>query len=243
MSSSKLPTWVADEDKEIISSFFKSRLDLRSTDSLNTWRLLLTEQELSSLADKVARQIEEKFKGQEIVLACILKGAVFFYVDLLRKLKIPYNCYFIEAQSYKEDQSQGDCEVLSLLNPQKFKGKKIILVDELYDNGKTLATVKKRLLANINIATKAEDIFTCVLLQKTKSASSKYPSPDFVGLNDLPDIWVVGYGLDDSQEKRGWTHLFGVPRKAGEKVEADEIFTDDAKYKILRNKLTQTVYN
>jgi len=176
-------------------------------------------------------------------LACILKGAVFFYVDLLRRLKIPYNCYFIEAQSYKEEQKQGECEVLSLLNPHKFKGKKIILVDELYDNGKTLATLKTRLLANTEIAAKEEDIFTCVLLQKSKSGNSKYAPPDFVGLKELPDIWVVGYGLDDGQEKRGWSHLFGVPRKAGEKVEADEIFTDDAKYKILRNKLTQTVYN
>jgi len=60
MSLKELPSWVLHADKEVISSFFNSRYDLRSTDSLTSWRLLLSEQELSHLADKVAKQIEEK---------------------------------------------------------------------------------------------------------------------------------------------------------------------------------------
>ena len=111
-----------------------------------------------------------------------------------------------------------------MLVPKKFEGKKVILLDELYDNGTTLHLVKQKLLQELN--KNEEDIFTCTLFIKKKSEeNNKYPPPDLFGI-EIPDVWVVGYGLDDCQEKRGWSHLYACPKIEGvPKTEDDQIFS------------------
>eukprot|EP01090_Pellita_catalonica_P014706 TRINITY_DN380_c0_g1_i1.p1 TRINITY_DN380_c0_g1~~TRINITY_DN380_c0_g1_i1.p1 ORF type:complete len:261 (-),score=45.75 TRINITY_DN380_c0_g1_i1:23-733(-) len=234
-----MDNWVLEQDKELVKGFLKTRKDLGDVDVGKDWRLLFTKDDIAKIVDKIAAEINTRFAGEDIVLACILKGAAYFFVDLTRKLTIPYNTYFIQASSYAGDKTQGECEVLSILNPEKFKGKKIILVDELFDNGKTLHTVKSRLLATPGIETIAENVYTCVCFQKDKEI--KYPDPDLVGFSNLPDVWVVGYGLDDRQEKRGWEHLFACPRSAGKAVPADEMFTSAKFYQDLRKQLLSKI--
>ena len=147
---------------------------------------------------------------------CIKMGSIFLYG--LRKLKFRYNTYFIEASSYKDKLEQGDCEV----------GKKIIIVDELFDNGRTLFTVKNKVLNDKEINTSEENVFTCVLLRKAKP--TKYAPPDFIGLDSLPNLWVVGYGLDFEQEKR----LYAMPSG-----EDNKIFSDKEEYKKMRLRLKE----
>jgi hypothetical protein len=107
-----------------------------------------------------------------------------------------------------------------VLVPKKFEGKKVILLDELFDNGTTLHQVKQKLLQELNKS--EEDIFTCTLFRKAKPTS--WPAPDLWGI-DIPDVWVVGYGLDDAQEKRGWPHLYACPKLPEiPKTDADRIF-------------------
>merc|ERR1712137_222147 len=217
-----------------VQEWLSQRKDLRGVDVGNDWKLLLTSDEIQQSVTKCAKVIDEKFEGQEIVVVCILKGCVYFFVDFTRALTIPYSTYFIEASSYHNAQTQSETvELLSVLVPEKFEGKKVILLDEMYDNGTTLHEVKQTLLRDLK---KSEDeIFTCTLFRKEKETS--YPMPDQCGLV-LPDVWVVGYGLDDAQEKRGWPHLFACPKVAGvPKTEGDKIFDSDEELDKQRQKL------
>jgi len=82
-----------------------------------------------------------------------------------------------------------------VLVPSKFENKTVVLVDELYDNGTTLNAVKEKLMQELSLP--SERIFTCCLFRKLKVTSA--PAPDMVGYDRLPDLWLVGYGLDDAQ--------------------------------------------
>lgn len=205
------------------------------------WKLLVTEEELVSTNERLGKYLSEKFAGQDIVIATILKGAAYMFVDLTRQITIPHSVYFIEASSYKNGQTQGEeIELLSKIIPSKFEGKKVILIDELYDNGATMFKVKAKILETVP-RLKDEDIFTCVMFKKEKKTT--YPPPDIVGMS-LPNVWVVGYGLDDHQEKRNWIHLFAKPKDQGNELTADDqIFVDVEYYQRVRSTIQKEVYN
>jgi hypoxanthine-guanine phosphoribosyltransferase len=112
------------------------------------------------------------------------------------------------------------------IEPKKFAGKEVILVDELFDNGLTMYQIKQAICEKALVD--PERIFTCTLMKKNKS--TKYPDPNLFGVT-VPNIWLVGYGLDDKQEKRNWTSLYGCPKSDGvPKSEDDVIFGDEEAY-------------
>ena len=91
------------------------------------------------------------------------------------------------------------------------------------------------------------DIVTCCLFSKQQDNRPKHFEADITGLPNLPNLWLVGYGLDDNGTKRGWTELFAKPKIPGvPKVAADEIFAEGAagkaKLKAVRADILQTVY-
>ena len=202
--------------------FLKGRKDLGNVNIEKEWKCILTEDEIKKCVQECARVINDKFEGKDIVLTCILKGAAYFLVDLSRELIIPHSIYFIEASSYHDSQKQENTEILSLIVPEKFKDKHVILLDELFDNGNTLENVKKAIHEKANVP--LEKIFTCTLLKKNKISSRE--QPDLYGLI-VPDVWLVGYGLDDQQHKRGWKCVFACPKaKNITETQDDKIFTN-----------------
>eukprot|EP01095_Lingulamoeba_sp_RSL-Kostka_P004593 TRINITY_DN15823_c0_g1_i1.p1 TRINITY_DN15823_c0_g1~~TRINITY_DN15823_c0_g1_i1.p1 ORF type:complete len:251 (+),score=78.67 TRINITY_DN15823_c0_g1_i1:94-846(+) len=234
-----------DDLDEISRNFLESRKDLGAVDIYNKWKLICTKEEIQLAVKNVARQIEGKFEGENILLVCILKGCAYFFVDLTRALKIPYSIYFIEASSYHNSQTQSETvELLSVLVKEKFENKKVILVDELYDNGTTLQCVKEKVMEELLIP--ESEIFTCTLFRKDKQVTQ--PLPDYVGIDTIPDLWVVGYGLDDQQEKRGWDCLYACPKLPEiPKIEEDKIFDESEEglnvYKNIRQKIINVVYS
>lgn len=211
---------------EASKTFLEGRKDLRGVDVLNEWKLLLTESYITEAVKKCADHINKIFIDHEIVVAPILKGAICFAKDLLNQLKIPTTLYTLQASSYHDAQSQtAELEVIGMINPAKFKGRKVVLIDTLFDNGFTLSSVKDHLIAN---GVEKDDIFTCTLFKKEKPTD--YPPPDFCALT-VPDVWLVGYGLDDKQEKRGWPVLYACPKGPDvSKSEGDKIFESDQAY-------------
>lgn len=211
----------------------------------NEWKLLMTESEIQLCCSHVAKQINEKFRNSEkpIVLTAILKGAYLFLADLTKKLTIPYSVYFIEASSYANKQTQQEeLQLLSKLIPEKFHGKTVILVDELFDNGKTMSSIKEHLLSTQELKLKKEDIFACTIF--TKDSGTDIPEPDFIGIKKIPPVWLVGYGLDDQGEKRGWPLLYACPKAEGvARTFADKIFDHnteaDAVYGQIRDSITK----
>lgn len=179
-------------------------------------RLILLKEEIEAGVRIVAHRLETWCKGERIVLVGILKGAFMFMSDLCRTLSRPYSVYFVEASSYKEGREQGILSVSSDISSSKFvdsttkKPHKIVLVDELLDNGKTMQEMKLHFLDKLKSTHTENDVLTVCLFSKERAR--EWPEADITAIPCLPDLWVVGYGLDDRGTKRGWTELFAVPK-------------------------------
>ena len=107
----------------------------------------------------------------------------------------------------------------------------VILLDELFDNGHTLSSIKSAIQEKANVP--RDMVYTCTLFKKTKQ-NIQYEAPNLFGYF-VPNIWLVGYGLDDRQEKRGWPHLYACPKSDGiEKSPDDVIFENDKEYNNMR---------
>jgi len=207
--------------QNISQEFFAERKDISEKE--NNWKIVVTFEEIILAVKFVAAKINHIFykHTKPIVLCGILKGVYVFMSDLTRYLTIPYSVYFVEASSYKDSIVQSETvELLSKLIPSKFVGHTVILLDELFDHGATMATLKQKLLDNSALNLRVEDIFTCTLF--AKNTHSDFPPPNLVGLDKLPNVWLVGYGLDDRGEKRGWKHLYAVPKPLGSYLTEDD---------------------
>lgn len=193
------------------------------------WRLLLDTNDINNAVDKCADYINYNFKDKNVIIVGILKGAVYFFVDLTRRLEIPHSCHFIETTN----DSQSDHSIIKYIDPTIFKDKHVILIDELFDNGKTINNVKNIIHKNANVPLNM--IFTCVAFKKNKMAD--YNEPDFYG-SIVPNVWLVGYGLDDNQQKRNYINLWGVPKEnyVCGSVD-DQIFIDPSYYRNIRHAL------
>lgn len=180
------------------------------------YRLIMTNEEIQAGVRIVAHRLETWCKGERITLVGILKGAFMFMSDLCRCMSRPYSVYFVEASSYKEGRTQGSVAVSSDISSSKFVDAttkvphKIVLVDELLDNGKTMQDMKLHFLEKLKGTHTENDILTVCLFSKDRARV--YPEADITGIPKLPDLWLIGYGLDDRGTKRGWTELFAVPK-------------------------------
>lgn len=178
-----------------------------------------------ALAIKLASCINTSDRAT--VLVCILKGAAYFTVDLSRELEAlgaRHTIYFVEASSYRGQEQQDTVDIMSQLVPEKLAGKEIILIDELYDNGKTMHTIHTHLerLFTDTIIT------TCVMFKKRRPVDEyKYKLPDYTGM-EVPNVWIVGYGLDDDGYGRGLVSLYAKPKPVGVDWTSDDwrIFID-----------------
>lgn len=195
------------------------------------YRLILTHEEIEVGVRLVAHRIEKWAKGERVVLVGILKGAFMFVSDLCRALVRPYSVFFVEASSYKDARVQSGLQISADLAGTKFldattrKPHKIVLIDELLDNGKTMQEMKQYFLGQLSETHTDNDILTVCLFSKQRPR--EYPDADITGISNLPDIWLVGYGLDDRGTKRGWTELFAIPKvkivETNDKEEVDRL--------------------
>jgi len=196
------------------------------------YHVVLAREEIQAGVRIVARRIENWCKGERIVLVGILKGAFVFLADLCRWMVRPYSVYFVEASSYKDERNAKDGVAIAADIPSsKFcdsldgKAHKIVLLDELLDSGHTMQEMKRFFLSNLSATHSENDILTVCLFSKKRQQGQL--QCDIVGIPDLPDLWLVGYGLDDRGTKRGWTELFAMPKvkivEVIEKAEVDKI--------------------
>lgn len=223
--------------KQASHRFLSTREDLGGVDVFNNWRLLLTDYEIQSCVRYCADVINKKFKGKDILLCGILKGCVPFMGDLMKLITIPYSVYYIEASSY-HNQTQEAVQVLNIIVPEKVKNKHVILIDDLFDKGTTFYYVKQHLI-EMNIPPNM--IYTCAPFKKNRETD--YPPPDIYALV-VPNLWLVGFGLDFVGLLRGWTHLYACPKSEGIPLaDADEIFDNDKAYENERLKLMKQLMN
>lgn len=168
--------------------------------------LVFTSEQINLAITNCATQIKNmllSLNNNKVVFVGILKGCVYFLTDLTRIIDIPHSIDFMQISSYGDSQDQGSIKINCLFEPNKYIDHIIILVDELVDNGTTLENAKEFLVKR---GIKSQNIFTCVTFVK----KSKYC--DIVNFYGLivpdPNLWLVGYGLDDAQQYRQCQNLY-----------------------------------
>jgi hypoxanthine phosphoribosyltransferase len=162
----------------------------------NQFETLVSAEEISTRINEICAEIAPILDDDAVVIG-LLQGAFIFMADIMRGLskqsKTP-STDFLWLSSYGDTQVSGRLNIIADLQ-RPISGRQVLLVDDVYDTGKTLAFAKEYLKAK-----GAKEVLTCLLARKPEAA--QLPPPDYLGF-DLPNVFLVGYGLDDGGRGRG----------------------------------------
>lgn len=156
--------------------------------------ILITERQLRRRVAELGRAIMRDYVGKEPVVVAVLSGSVMFLADLLRHLRLPLRLDFIGVSTYRSGTTSGRLVYTKELQLD-VKGNDVLLVDDILDTGQTLVAVQKRILQQ-----SPKSLRTCVLMDKPARHKCQV-KVDYVGFV-IPDIFVVGYGLDYAERYR-----------------------------------------
>lgn len=162
-------------------------------------KTLISEAELKKRVEELAKQIHEDYGNKEIVFICILKGSVFFTVDLAKSIPGDVKLEFIRVSSYSGTESTGKIE-LKLDLKESIEGKDVLIIEDIVDTGRTLSYLKEHLKTK-----KPNSLKICTLLDKKERRICEI-EPEYVGF-DIPDKFVLGYGLDVDEKYRNLPYI------------------------------------
>lgn len=158
-------------------------------------KVLIDEKTLQERINELAEQITNDYEGKEITIICILKGSMYFFTDLTKRIKLDTNIEFMRLSSYVGENSTGKVNIKLDLE-SSIKDKDILIVEDIIDSGKTMAFLLDYLaLKNPN------SIKLCVLLDKPERRTVENINADYVGFT-IPNRFVIGYGLDLDEKYR-----------------------------------------
>ena len=164
-------------------------------------KTLIDEEKLHARIKEMAQQIEKEYEGREITLICILKGSVFFTVELAKNIKSNVKLEFIRVSSYGEGtESTGEIK-MKLDLKDSIQGKDVIVIEDIIDTGRTLSYLIKYLKMK-----KPNSVKLCALLDKPDRRVKKEVNVDYTGFQ-IPDKFVVGYGLDWDENYRNLPYI------------------------------------
>ena len=173
-------------------------------------KILFTEEEINKRVTQLAEEIDTMYKGEPIFLVCILKGSAPFTVDLMRKMKSEVYLDFMAASSYGSGTtSMGKLTMTKDLTVD-IKGKNVIIVEDIIDSGFTLSKIKELLESR-----GAKSVRIATLLSKP-SRRKVDVTVDFLGF-EIPDEFVIGYGLDYDEKYRNLPFVGVLARHVYEK--------------------------
>ncbi len=159
-------------------------------------RVLLSEEDLKGIVEKLGKQISNDYKGKNLVLVSVLKGSVVFMADLMRAITIPCTIDFMSVSSYGSGtKTSGVVRIIKDLDADVVNGADLLIVEDILDSGVTLEYLMKVLsVRNPN------SIKICTLLDKPERRKANVFA-DYSGA-EIPDAFVVGYGLDYDEKYR-----------------------------------------
>ncbi len=163
-------------------------------------RVMISETEVTKRIEEMGRQISEDYAGKQIHLICILKGGVFFMCELAKRISVPVSMDFMSVGSYGDGTtSSGVVRIVKDLD-ESLEGKDVLVVEDIIDSGRTLYylldVLKKRRPSSMKL---------CTLLDKP-DRRVRDVRVDYVGF-EIPDEFVVGYGLDYAQKYRNLPYI------------------------------------
>ena len=163
-------------------------------------KILISASALDAKVTELAARISADYAGKEVLLVTLLKGGVMFAVDLMRKLTVPVEIDFMDVSSYGAGtKSTGVVRIEKDLDGD-IGGKHVLLVEDIVDSGVTLSYVRE-LLSDRQPAS----LKICTILNKPSRRRVEVPV-EYIGF-DIPDEFVVGYGLDYAQKHRNLPYV------------------------------------
>ena len=174
-------------------------------------RILVSQGDIERRVGELAEDISRDHKDcDELVLVGVLKGAFVFLADLGRRLTIPRSIEFIAVSSYDKDiVSSGTVRLLMDIR-KDIEGKHVLIVEDIVDTGRTL-----HYLVELLETRKPASVKTCALVRKPDRAEIE-ARVDYCGF-DIPDVWVVGYGLDYAEMYRTLPYIAAMnPSRSGQ---------------------------
>ena len=175
--------------------------------------VLLSEQEVDEIITRIAGELDRDYAGEDkrLVLVCILKGSVVFMGELMKKISIPVEIDFMRVSSYGAGtETSGSVNIILDLLRKDLDQCDLVIVEDIIDSGRTLAHLSRYLKLK-----GAKSVRTCTLLDKPDRREVEFVA-DYVG-REIPDEFVVGYGLDYDEKYRALPYVGILKREVYEK--------------------------
>ncbi len=168
-------------------------------------RVLINAEEIHTRVHELADRISDDYRGQKLYIVGILKGAFIFMADLTRALSIPHVVDFMALSSYGKSTESGAVRILMDLR-EPIENQNVLIVEDIVDTGHTLKYLYQVLKGRFPATLR-----TCALVRKER-ALMDFPV-DYLGF-EIPDVWVVGYGLDFADRFRTLPYVAELKKEA-----------------------------
>ena len=167
---------------------------------------LFDSRKIQAKVQELAAQISSDYKGKDLVAIGILKGAFMFFSDIVRYITVPITLDFVIASSYLKTETSGDVKVYYDIR-EDIANKDVLMIDDIVDTGVTLNYIHERMLAR-----RPNTLRICAFLDKKERREVDVPI-DYVGF-EIPNEFVVGYGLDYENKFRNLPYISVFKKKA-----------------------------
>jgi hypoxanthine phosphoribosyltransferase len=172
-------------------------------------KILFSEEQLEKKVAQLGKEITEDYKGKELILVGVLKGANIFMSDLMRAIRLPIKIDFIAVSSYgSSTKSSGVVKFIKDLD-YSIEDKHVLIVEDIIDTGLTLHYLCKNLLSR-----RPKSLKICTLLDKPERRKINIKI-DYKGF-DIPDEFIVGYGIDYAEKYRNLPYVAALNKSAYE---------------------------
>jgi len=162
--------------------------------------VLISSEELQKRIKEIAYEIQNDYKDEEVVFVSVLKGAVFFTVDLMKNYSGDAMIDVIRVSSYVGENSTGKIELKISLKKENIEGKNVVIVEDIIDTGRTF-----NYLVDYVKDMNPKSVKTCVMLDKPSRRVVEFEC-DYVGFK-IDDLFVIGYGLDYDEKYRNLPYI------------------------------------
>lgn len=165
-----------------------------------TFEIYLSNTQIQERINQIGRAISDEFHGDELIIVGVLNGSFLFMADLVRRIELNIVCDFIKVSSYQGTESTG--QVKSLLGlKESIEGKSVLIIEDIVDTGLSMEYLLKELSSH-----HPKRLAIATLLFKREAFRHKY-AIDYVGF-EIPNKFVVGYGLDYDGLGRNLPHIY-----------------------------------
>ncbi|MBR2714622.1 MAG: hypoxanthine phosphoribosyltransferase [Ruminococcus sp.] len=169
-------------------------------------RILITEEQIKEAVSRITKQLEEDYKDKKVLFVGLLKGSIAFMADIVKSYSLMCQIDFMDVSSYgSSTESSGTVNIIKDLS-QSVEGKDVVIIEDIIDSGNTLSFIMQYLASK-----KANSVRICTLLNKPSRRKVDI-AVDYIGY-DIPDEFVVGYGLDYDEYYRNLPYV-GVLKRS-----------------------------